>query len=102
ARRLPTISSLIAGEREAGERAIEFLARRYEADSQLHVNNCVYLDWLEEAIETALGAEALATRWPRYYHIEYLRPIWPGDRVRLTTRWLWRTRHRLLVEQEIA
>jgi acyl-CoA thioesterase FadM len=91
---------------QAGEQTLKLTARRYEADSQLHVNNCVYVDWLEEALDTALGEgapeEAPCPRWPRYYHLEYVRPTYPGDRVRVITRWSWPSPRRLLVEQEIA
>jgi acyl-CoA thioesterase FadM len=82
--------------------SLEVVARAYEADSQLHVNNCVYVDWLAEALEASLPADMGDHLWPRYYHLEYLRPLWPGDRARVKTRWALRSARRLIVEQEIA
>ncbi|MBF6589440.1 MAG: hypothetical protein IVW57_02775 [Ktedonobacterales bacterium] len=79
-------------------------ARRYEADSQRHINNCVYGDWLEEALADALGEDMAApeTRRPRCYHIEYVRPAWPGDEGILSTSWAWHHSRRLIVSQEIT
>jgi acyl-CoA thioesterase FadM len=83
------------------------IARRYEADSNQHINNCVYLDWLDEALDDALegasGAETRAgERWPRAYHIEYIRSTWPGDQMRITTRFQWQGERRLIAWQEIT
>jgi acyl-ACP thioesterase len=51
-----------------------FAVRHYELDPADHVNNAVYLDWLEEAViaassadETGAGLDAL----PRRYRLEY-------------------------------
>jgi hypothetical protein len=43
-----------------------------------HVNNGVYLDWLDEAVAAA-GAEgeAATAHLPRTYRMEYLRPAGP-------------------------
>jgi medium-chain acyl-[acyl-carrier-protein] hydrolase len=64
-------------------------AREYEADSQQHVNNSVYLDWLQEALLLATTHTDLAakrTMYPRRYHLEYLHQVFPGDAVRISTR----------------
>jgi len=51
-----------------------FMVRRHELDPMDHVNNAVYLDWLEEAIlasgRDGSGAAAIAAR-PRHYRLEY-------------------------------
>jgi acyl-CoA thioesterase FadM len=44
--------------------------RRHELDPMAHANNATYLDWMEEAIAAAGGAEA-ATATPRRYRLEY-------------------------------
>ncbi len=80
-------------------------ARDYEADSQQHINNCVYADWLSEGLHLALApvrdADALVIR-PRFYRLEYVRPAQPGDDIRVTTL-VSRYRSRALtVHQEIA
>jgi acyl-ACP thioesterase len=43
-----------------------------------HVNNAVYLDWLEEGLVEA-GAPATATAVPRRASIEYAASAEPGD-----------------------
>jgi acyl-CoA thioesterase FadM len=51
-----------------------FMVRPHELDPMDHVNNAVYLDWLEEAILAAgrdgSGPAAIAVR-PRHYRLEY-------------------------------
>lgn len=64
-------------------------AREYEADTQQHVNNCVYLDWFDEAahlaaITGALTGEPLRLR-PRFYRLEYIRSAQPGDTLTVAT-----------------
>lgn len=66
-------------------------AREYEADTQQHINNCVYVDWLEEAAREARAAnpELAPTpdHWhPRWYTIEYAHPTLPGDSVSIATQ----------------
>jgi acyl-ACP thioesterase len=58
---------------------LDVLARAHEIDPIDHVNNAVYLDWLEEAIGGTGegGAEAIATL-PRTYRLEYLLPVGRG------------------------
>jgi acyl-CoA thioesterase FadM len=53
--------------------------RLRELDPMNHVNNGVYLDWLDETIAAA-GAEgeAATVHVPRTYRLEYLRPAGPG------------------------
>ena len=66
---------------------LQIVAREYEADTQQHVNNCVYADWLEEAAR-GCASEAVAgqrMRSARYCHIAYVRPALPGDAVRVDT-----------------
>jgi acyl-CoA thioesterase FadM len=68
-------------------------ARTYEMDSQHHINNCVYVDWLDEAVRSAVGGppddEANRGRslCPRSYHIEYVSQMRAGDEVHIETRW---------------
>jgi acyl-CoA thioesterase FadM len=67
-------------------------ARHYEMDSQLHINNCVYLDWLDEALRTAVGSATPARTdveqlCPRAYHIDYVAQTRAGDTVAIETRW---------------
>jgi acyl-CoA thioesterase FadM len=81
-------------------------AREYETDSQQHINNCVYGDWLAEGLHGALQemretALVLAAR-PRYYQIEYVRPALAGDAVRVATAAAAQGRRGLFVWQEIA
>jgi acyl-CoA thioesterase FadM len=57
----------------------DVIARPQEMDPMDHVNNAVYLDWLEEAVGATgrAGAEAIATL-PRTYRLEYLLPVSRG------------------------
>lgn len=73
-------------------------AREYEADSQQHINNCVYLDWLREAAyqtatQGALTGEPTRLR-PRFYHLEYIRAAQPGDTLTIATTAPLRARSR--------
>lgn len=75
-------------------------AREYEADTQQHINNCVYLDWLHEAAwqtaaQGALTGEPIRLR-PRFYHLEYIRPTQPGDALTVATTAPLLTRSRAL------
>jgi acyl-CoA thioesterase FadM len=61
---------------------------RYEADEVQHVNNAMYIDWLEEAL-----ADAIAMQWNDarrlcvYRHdVEYVRSAVPGDDVEIIVR----------------
>jgi acyl-ACP thioesterase len=57
-----------------------FAVRPHELDPMDHVNNAVYLDWLEEAMLRAAPAEAAAVlaSTPRRYHLEYAMAADPG------------------------
>ena len=68
--------------------------RLRELDPQGHVNNAVYLDWMDEAIEIADGADD-ARAAARRYRLEYLRPAAPDASLRSTAwreagGWAWR------------
>jgi acyl-CoA thioester hydrolase len=52
--------------------------RPQDLDPMGHVNNAVYLDWLEEAV-TAAGDAAAATAIPRRVTIEFAASAEPGD-----------------------
>jgi medium-chain acyl-[acyl-carrier-protein] hydrolase len=87
---------------------ITLTARSYEADTQQHINNTIYMDWLGDALAHALAATPAATAAPeaatfapRYYHIQYVHPARPGDRVRITTQARLTGSRRLAVSQEI-
>jgi acyl-CoA thioesterase FadM len=68
--------------------SLRLTAREYEADSQQHINNCTYADWLWEAAQTALRASAGPPPQiaPRSYVIEYVRAALPGDEMLVETR----------------
>lgn len=65
---------------------VTFGVRRRDLDPLGHVNNATYLDYLEEAVAGAGGAEDLAAL-PRRYRLEYLVSAEAGARVRART---WR------------
>ncbi len=53
----------------------QFLVRPHELDPMDHVNNAVYLDWLEESVLAAGGG---VDGVPRRYQIEYVAAAEPG------------------------
>lgn len=62
------------------------LAARYaEVDPNGHLNNAVHLDWLDEAVLAAGGAEDLA-RFPRRYRVEYLQSLRLGAGATIVAR----------------
>ena len=71
---------------------VEWWARGYEADSLMHINNCVYGDWLAEAARLSfdrwgVAAPAMQRAWqPRRIAIHYQRSARPGDVIMLTTQ----------------
>jgi acyl-CoA thioesterase FadM len=90
------------------ESGVTLVARSYEADTQRHINNTVYLDWLGEALalhtaEIANAFRALDTIavTPRHYHIQYVHAARPGDRVRIATQVSRAGSRRLAVAQDI-
>jgi len=60
----------------------------YEADEVQHVNNAIYIDWLEEALHDAVMAHWNdARRLCVYRHdVEYVRSAVPGDEVAIRVR----------------
>ena len=73
-------------------------AQFYEADSALHINNAVCVDWIEGAVREALGAmgyhfviDASAPHpWFYRHELEYLQSCLPGDEIAILARLLRR------------
>jgi acyl-ACP thioesterase len=70
------------------------LVARRDLDPMAHVNNSVYVDYLEEGVELAGGADLLG-QVPRTYRMEYVLPAEPGARLvgragRLESGWAYR------------
>jgi acyl-CoA thioester hydrolase len=69
------------------------LAGDRDIDSNGHVNNLVYLQWMQDvaiAHSAAVGCTAATTAagctWvARSHHIDYLRPAYAGDRISVQT-----------------
>lgn len=59
--------------------------RPSDLDPLDHVNNAVYVDWLEEALDAA-GWRGASTALPRSYRLEYLASAAAGDRVEVGLR----------------
>jgi acyl-ACP thioesterase len=70
--------ALPAAPADAVER--RFRVRRRDLDPLDHVNNSVYLDYLEQALEDA-GAAELLTVTPRVYTLEYIGAAAHGERI---------------------
>lgn len=72
----------------APARACEIHSRRhvqhYEADGLQHVNNTIYLDWLEEPLRALVAPPRRLC--VRRHDIEYVRGAVPGDELEITTR----------------
>jgi len=66
-----------------GATRLAIRVRPQNLDPMGHVNNAVYLDWLEEAVIEA-GAPAAATAIPRRVAIEYAASAEPGDALEAT------------------
>jgi acyl-CoA thioesterase FadM len=64
------------GEPPAGESRRSFEVRLHELDPMGHVNNAVYVDWLDEAIDLADPAAIRVI--PRRYRLEYRAAVAPG------------------------
>ena len=58
--------------------AIGLKVRPQDLDPMGHVNNAVYLDWIEEVVAAA-GAGEATVRLPRHVAIEYAASAEPGD-----------------------
>jgi acyl-ACP thioesterase len=69
---------------EAGTES-ELAVRPSDLDPLDHVNNAVYVDWLEEALEAA-GWRGAVEALPRTYRLEYLASAARGDRVKVVLR----------------
>ena len=68
--------------------------RLRELDPQGHVNNAIYLDWMDEAVAASSGADAVRAA-ARRYRLEYLRSAGPGAALtsaawRDGAGWAWR------------
>lgn len=69
-------------------------ARFSETDSARHVNNAVYVEWVEEAVRAALHAMGHpltldgSTPWPWFHRhtLEYVHSALPGDEIEIETR----------------
>lgn len=79
---------VILSPRPADATELEFVPRPRELDPMNHVNNGVYVDWLDDAVAatSAEGDEATAAA-SRTYRLEYLRPAAPGASL-VSTAWL--------------
>ena len=79
---------------------MSLIARDYEADTQQHINNCVYLDWFHEAAAQTAAQGALTGTpvrpRPRFYRLEYIRATQPGDALSVATTAPLRERSRAL------
>jgi acyl-CoA thioesterase FadM len=64
---------------------LEVRVRPSDLDPLDHVNNAVYVDWLEEALESA-GWGAATEALPRTYRLEYLASAARGDSVTVALR----------------
>jgi acyl-ACP thioesterase len=71
--RVPPATGATAGE-------VTLDVRPSDLDPLDHVNNAVYLDWLEQALESA-GWRSTTEALPRSYRLEYLASAARGDRV---------------------
>ena len=75
----------LPGEGELGHASeIRFGVRPHDLDPMGHVNNAIYLDWVEEGL-LATGADVAGL--PRRCRLEYLASAAPGDEIVVTT---WR------------
>lgn len=80
------------------------LSRRiqhYESDALQHVNNALYLDWLEEALAQVTAGPSLRL-CVRRHDIEYVRGALPGDAVEVATRLLGHGHSASSWRQEVA
>ena len=84
--------------------------RGYELDSFGHVNNAVYLNYLETARwavlkEHNITLETMQTlkRWPVIASVEaqYIRPLFMGDKIEIRTSFPEHSRAAFFIDQEI-
>lgn len=85
----------VAAESAAREFVTERIAEWHEADSMGHVNNAVYADWLDDALNAALEETGYMIKALRekniqlrgeHYKLDYKRGTLPGDKLRIATR----------------
>jgi acyl-CoA thioesterase FadM len=69
----------------AGAHEATIVVSRRDLDPMAHVNNSVYLDYLEETLESA-GCGALLNEVPRRYEVDFLSSAEGGDEL-LATAW---------------
>ncbi len=80
----PRAFSLLGADHPPVEIHTRRRVQHYEADSMQHVNNAIYLDWLEEPLaEMTPPSRRLCLR---RHDIEYLRGALPGEEVDIATR----------------
>ncbi len=79
--------------------------QRYELDSARHVNNAVYLDWLEQAVvEACAEGNPWCEGGPPFQvgvQIDYLRPAQAGDEIEIHSTPLGRTPKGILWEHQV-
>ena len=89
----------------------ERVAEWSEVDSNGHVNNAHYADWLDDAVRVAMGemgqsVEVMQEKGVHlrgeYYSLNYRRAVLAGDRLRITTRIESASERLYAVRQEIA
>jgi len=69
----------------APEVSLRIRVRPHDLDVVGHVNNAVYLDWLEEALLARGGGVAPLDALPRTARLEYVASAGPGDEVEVGT-----------------
>jgi acyl-CoA thioester hydrolase len=92
---------------------LPLVARFYEADIMGHINNTIYMDWLEEAIHAALeklpawhlfqasGEQPERRAFLQRGAIDYMKASIPGDHLLITSILQGRTEHGLVWSQTI-
>jgi len=86
-------------------------ARWHETDSMQHINNAIYVDWLDEAVRdsiaqlgwsmTALREKELQLR-AEYYYLDYKKAAVPEDNIVITTQLKGMSASKCRVEQSVA
>jgi acyl-CoA thioester hydrolase len=103
----PTIPPLDTQREFRTERVAEW----HECDSMGHINNTVYVDWLDDAWRAAMAAlgwdvgelknQGLQLRG-EHYKLDYKRAALPGDHLTITTRLEGLEGRRCAISQEIT